>query len=151
MSYHNAFWKAVFTGIVSKPCATIAVPQIEARLICKDNLVPISLSDLVLRAHCRHSRRCRRRLIDEAYISTPAAVAQRAANCLEKAVQSFPAMQRRCRLSHADASSFVIHCQFFELFGSRRSPAFKLASLWNCLAAHELLLRDRKILLLEGR
>ncbi|GFX14892.1 hypothetical protein TNCV_1486341 [Trichonephila clavipes] len=48
-------------------------------------------------------------------------------------------------------SPSVVHSQFFELFGARRSTAFKLASLWNCSAAHELLLRDRKILLLEGR
>ncbi|GFS76063.1 hypothetical protein TNCV_4666691 [Trichonephila clavipes] len=45
-------------------------------------------------------------------------------------------------------SPSVAYCQFF---GARRSTAFKLTSLWNCSAAHELLLRDRKILLLEGR
>ncbi|GFV50194.1 hypothetical protein TNCV_621071 [Trichonephila clavipes] len=48
-------------------------------------------------------------------------------------------------------SPSVVHWQFFELFGSRRSTASKLASLWNCSAAHELILRNRKILLLEGR
>ncbi|GFX28119.1 hypothetical protein TNCV_424461 [Trichonephila clavipes] len=45
----------------------------------------------------------------------------------------------------------VVNCQFFELFGACRSTASKLASLWKCSAAHELLLRDRKVLLLEGR
>ncbi|GFX13015.1 hypothetical protein TNCV_3660101 [Trichonephila clavipes] len=40
----------------------------------------------------------------------------------------------------------VIHCQFFELFGARQSTASNLASLWNYYAAHEPLLRDRKIL-----
>ncbi|GFW20220.1 hypothetical protein TNCV_1855441 [Trichonephila clavipes] len=45
-------------------------------------------------------------------------------------------------------SSSVIHRQFCEFFGFRRSTASKLASLWNCSAAHELLLPDRKILLL---
>ncbi|GFU36377.1 hypothetical protein TNCV_4915981 [Trichonephila clavipes] len=52
---------------------------------------------------------------------------------------------------HALTSPSVVHCQFFELFGARRSTASKLASLRNCSAAHELLLRDKKILLLEGR
>ncbi|GFX20158.1 uncharacterized protein TNCV_1437181 [Trichonephila clavipes] len=43
--------------------------------------------------------RCnRRRRIDEADISTPVAVDQRAFNCLEEAVRSFT----RCRSSHAD-------------------------------------------------
>ncbi|GFV20210.1 hypothetical protein TNCV_4195081 [Trichonephila clavipes] len=45
----------------------------------------------------------------------------------------------------------VVHCQFFELFGSRRSFASKLVLLWNCSPVPELLLRDNKILLLEGR
>ncbi|GFV88178.1 hypothetical protein TNCV_3243271 [Trichonephila clavipes] len=42
-----------------------------------------------------HNPRCRRlRRIDEADISTPVAVDQRAANCLEKAVRSLTAMWR---------------------------------------------------------
>ncbi|GFY13604.1 hypothetical protein TNCV_4959741 [Trichonephila clavipes] len=48
-------------------------------------------------------------------------------------------------------SPSFIHCQCFELFGARRSTASKLVSPWNCSAAHELLLCNRKILLLEGR
>ncbi|GFV13079.1 uncharacterized protein TNCV_4714041 [Trichonephila clavipes] len=67
-------------------------------------------------AHCRRSRRwfavrgilykgtlarnprcVRRRRIDEANISTPVAVDQRAANCLEEAVRSFTTMRSRCR------------------------------------------------------
>ena len=47
-------------------------------------------------------------------------------------------------------SPFVIYCQFFELFAVRWSIASRLASLWNSSAAHHLLLRNRKILLLEG-
>ncbi|GFV07819.1 hypothetical protein TNCV_305671 [Trichonephila clavipes] len=47
-------------------------------------------------------------------------------------------------------SPSVIHCQFFKLFGALRSIASCLASLWNCSAAHEPLLRNRKILLFEG-
>ncbi|GFX79167.1 uncharacterized protein TNCV_4747511 [Trichonephila clavipes] len=39
----------------------------------------------------------RRRRIDEADISTPVAVEQRAANCLEEAVRLCTAMCRRCR------------------------------------------------------
>ncbi|GFX25343.1 uncharacterized protein TNCV_1275031 [Trichonephila clavipes] len=89
--------------------------------------------------------RCRR--IDEDEISTPVAVNQRAANCLGEAVRSFTAAgANQCIL----ASPSTIHCQFFELFGARRSTASKLASLWNCSPAHKLLLRGRKILLLEG-
>ncbi|PRD32167.1 UNVERIFIED_CONTAM: hypothetical protein NCL1_21324 [Trichonephila clavipes] len=41
-------------------------------------------------------------------------------------------------------SPSIVPCQFFELFGALLSTASKLASLWNCSAAHELLLRDRK-------
>ncbi|GFX20799.1 hypothetical protein TNCV_78561 [Trichonephila clavipes] len=44
----------------------------------------------------------------------------------------------------------VVHCQFFKLFGALRSTASQLASLWNCSVAHELLLRDKKIFLLES-
>ncbi|GFY24435.1 uncharacterized protein TNCV_1014831 [Trichonephila clavipes] len=51
---------------------------------------------------------------------------------------------------HALTSPSVTHCRFFELFGARRSTASKIASLWNCSTAHELLLRDREILPLEG-
>ncbi|GFU66199.1 hypothetical protein TNCV_2858721 [Trichonephila clavipes] len=48
-------------------------------------------------------------------------------------------------------SPSVVHCQFFKLVSTRRSTASKLVSLWNYSTAHKLLLRDRKILLLEGR
>ncbi|GFX77759.1 uncharacterized protein TNCV_1106761 [Trichonephila clavipes] len=55
---------------------------------------------------CRaRNPRCSRRLrIDEADISTPVAVDQRAVNCLEEAVRSFTAMGSRCRLSRADVT-----------------------------------------------
>ncbi|GFT01198.1 uncharacterized protein TNCV_3373201 [Trichonephila clavipes] len=46
----------------------------------------------------------RRRQIDEADISTPVAVDQRAANCLEEAVRSFTAMRRRFRSSRAEVT-----------------------------------------------
>ena len=96
------------------------------------------------------SPRCSRcRHINKADISTPVTVDQRAANCLEEAVRLFIALQNRFRSLMMSLS--VFHCQFFELFGARQSTATKLASLWNCSAAHELLLRDRKILLLAGR
>ncbi|GFU35775.1 uncharacterized protein TNCV_1083411 [Trichonephila clavipes] len=52
-----------------------------------------------------HNPRCdRRRKIDEADISTPVAVDQRAANCLEEAVQPFMAMGSNCRSSRADTT-----------------------------------------------
>ncbi|GFV14291.1 uncharacterized protein TNCV_807231 [Trichonephila clavipes] len=52
----------------------------------------------------RNPRCSRHRRIDEADISTPVAVDQRAANYLEKAAKSFNAMRSRCRLSHADVT-----------------------------------------------
>ncbi|GFW88576.1 hypothetical protein TNCV_828451 [Trichonephila clavipes] len=52
---------------------------------------------------------------------------------------------------HALKSPSFVDSQFFELFGARGSTASQLASLWNCFAAHELVLYDRKILLHEGR
>ncbi|GFU33789.1 uncharacterized protein TNCV_2828121 [Trichonephila clavipes] len=51
------------------------------------------------------NRRCiRRQRIDEAYISTPVALDQRASNSLEEAVRTFTAMQSRCRSSRADVT-----------------------------------------------
>ncbi|GFS94212.1 uncharacterized protein TNCV_3786691 [Trichonephila clavipes] len=84
--------------------------------------------------------------MDEDDISTHVAVDQHAANCLGEAVESFSGVDR-----HALTSPSVVHCQFLELFGARRSTASKLTSLWNCSAAHELIWKDKKILLLEGR
>ncbi|PRD31567.1 UNVERIFIED_CONTAM: hypothetical protein NCL1_23179 [Trichonephila clavipes] len=52
----------------------------------------------------RNPRRIRRRQIDDADISTAAAVDQRAVNCLEEAVRSFIAMQSRCRSSCAEVT-----------------------------------------------
>ncbi|GFY11089.1 uncharacterized protein TNCV_4470751 [Trichonephila clavipes] len=97
---------------------------------------------LALNPRCSRLRR-----IDEVDISTPVEVDQRAAYCLEEAVRLFTAMRSRCQSSRADVTS-IVHCQLFDV---RWSTASKLASLWNCSTAHELLLSDRKILLLEGR
>ncbi|GFV80285.1 uncharacterized protein TNCV_4956881 [Trichonephila clavipes] len=44
------------------------------------------------------------RRIDEADISKPVAIDQRAANCLEETVRSFTAMPSRCRSSRADVT-----------------------------------------------
>ncbi|GFY14614.1 hypothetical protein TNCV_4828171 [Trichonephila clavipes] len=74
----------------------------------------------------------------------PVAVDQRAAN--GHSPPSGAGVDRR-----AQASPSVVHCQFFKLFVTRRSTASKLTTLWDCSTAHELLLRNRKILLLEGR
>ncbi|GFU80456.1 uncharacterized protein TNCV_3845401 [Trichonephila clavipes] len=85
---------------------------------------------------------CRRRRIDKTNISTPVGVDQRSANCLEEVIRSITRPSGvgvdHCVL----ASPSVIHCQFF---GSCRSIASTLASLWNYSTAHELLLSDRKI------
>ena len=96
------------------------------------------------------SPRCsKRRRIDETDISTHVAADQLDANCLEEAVRSFAATQSRYRSPCVDVTFFV-YCQFFELIGARRSTVSKLGSQWNCSAAHELLLCERKTLLLEG-
>ncbi|GFW38390.1 uncharacterized protein TNCV_1332431 [Trichonephila clavipes] len=96
-----------------------------------------------------HNPRCNRlRQIDETEISTPVVEDQCDDNCLEEAVWSFTPSRAGVD-RHALTSPSVIHCQFFVLFGSRQSTASKLASLWNCSAAHELLFCDRKILLLK--
>ncbi|GFV65253.1 uncharacterized protein TNCV_4572531 [Trichonephila clavipes] len=52
----------------------------------------------------RNPRCIRRRRIDEADISTPVAVDQRAANCLDEAVRPFTTMRSRCRSSNADVA-----------------------------------------------
>ncbi|GFV18728.1 uncharacterized protein TNCV_4756151 [Trichonephila clavipes] len=96
----------------------------------------------------RNPRYSRHRRFDEADISTPVAIDQRTANCLDEAVRSFIAMRSSVdRLTLTSPS--LIYCPFFKPFGARRSTVSKLASLWNF--SHELLLRDRKILLFEGR
>ncbi|GFT92212.1 uncharacterized protein TNCV_3134831 [Trichonephila clavipes] len=70
---------------------------------------------------------------------TPAAVDQHAAKCLEKAVRSFTVMRSRCRLSRADVS-FRHLLPVFRVVLCLSATASKLATLWNCSAAHELLL-----------
>ncbi|GFV97296.1 uncharacterized protein TNCV_2038061 [Trichonephila clavipes] len=95
--------------------------------------------------HCRCSRRwfavrgirykgifarnplcSRHRPIDEADISTPLAVDQRAANCLEEAVRSFTTMWSTCRLSRTNItfrhplSIFrVVRCSLVHCFQTR--------------------------------
>ena len=94
-------------------------------------------------------QRCSRlRPIDEAEISTPVVVNQLAASARRKLYGHSPpaGVDRR-----ALTSTSVVNCQFFELFGACRFPSYKLASPWNCSAAHELLLCYWKILLLEVR
>ncbi|GFY07487.1 uncharacterized protein TNCV_5086721 [Trichonephila clavipes] len=83
----------------------------------------------------RNPRCSRRRRIDEADIRTPVAVDQSATTAWRKLYgHSLPfgaGVDRR-----AQRSPSVVHCQFFELFGARRSTASKLASLWNCSTVH---------------
>ncbi|GFX27958.1 uncharacterized protein TNCV_773431 [Trichonephila clavipes] len=52
----------------------------------------------------RNIRCSRRRRIEEVGISTPVAIDQPAANCLEEAVRSFTTMRSRCRSSRADVT-----------------------------------------------
>ena len=125
---------------------------------------------LCLRSHCRRRRRwiavrrilrkdtltrsagySRRQRIDEVHISILIALDQHASNYLEEAVRSLTAVRSRCRSSRADVS-FHRYSQFSScsvLVGSLLlSDIF--ASLWKYSAAHELLLLDRKILLVKG-
>ncbi|GFU73641.1 uncharacterized protein TNCV_3969561 [Trichonephila clavipes] len=98
MSFDNALWKAAFTRMASNTNAAIMAPQIEARrwFAVKGVLYKGPLA--------RNPWYSRRRRIDEADISTPVAVDQRATNHLEKAVRSFTAMQSKCPLSRADVT-----------------------------------------------
>ncbi|GFU67353.1 uncharacterized protein TNCV_1746431 [Trichonephila clavipes] len=52
----------------------------------------------------RNPRYSSRRRIDEDGISTPLAVDQHAANCLEEAIRSFTAIRSRCRSSRPDVT-----------------------------------------------
>ncbi|GFV30658.1 hypothetical protein TNCV_1777111 [Trichonephila clavipes] len=58
-------------------------------------------------------------------------------------------MWSKCRSSRSYIA-FRCPLPIFRVVG-HQSTASKLTSLWNCSAAHEFLLRDKKILLLEGR
>ncbi|GFS75007.1 uncharacterized protein TNCV_1396651 [Trichonephila clavipes] len=91
----------------------------------------------------RNPRCSRRRRIDEADISRPVAVDQRAANCLEEAVRLFTTMQSRCHLP-----SFIASFLSYSVLVGSLLPN---SHLWNCSTAHEVLLRDKEIFLLEGR
>ncbi|GFS91581.1 hypothetical protein TNCV_1139911 [Trichonephila clavipes] len=136
MTFNNALWKAAFIGIASNTNAAIMVPQIKAESVKKTTCYQAAPLHAIYSAAD----------VDEADIITPVAVDQCAANCLGQAVlyspPCGPGVYHRALISLS-----VVHFQFFELSGARRSTASKLASLRNCLAAHELLLRDRKILL----
>ncbi|GFT60007.1 hypothetical protein TNCV_2686921 [Trichonephila clavipes] len=91
MSFDKALWKAAFTGIASNTNAAIMVPEIEER---SPRLFAVR-GILYKGTLPRYPRCSRHRQNDEAGISTPVAVDQRAANCLEEAVWSFTPL--RCR------------------------------------------------------
>ncbi|GFV01618.1 hypothetical protein TNCV_2962111 [Trichonephila clavipes] len=93
----------------------------------------------------RSSRYSRHRPIDLAESSSSRR--KGCLNCLEVTVRPFKDMRTRCLSSHVDVTT----SSFFELSDACRSTASKLASLCNCSVAHELLLRDWKILLHECR
>ena len=93
-------------------------------------------------------RECRRQGIYDADISISVAVHERAANFLKEAVWSFTIMLRNFRLLLTDAN-FRRPLQVFRVVWWLL--VHKLASLWNNSAANNLLLYDKKVLLLEGR
>ncbi|GFX51831.1 uncharacterized protein TNCV_5015331 [Trichonephila clavipes] len=74
--------------------------QSQASMICLREI--LYKSTLACNPRCSRSRR-----IDEAHISTPVAVDQRAVNCREEALPSLTAMRSRCRSSRADVT---FHC-----------------------------------------
>ncbi|GFY16591.1 uncharacterized protein TNCV_736181 [Trichonephila clavipes] len=119
MSFANALWKAVFSGIASNTNAAIMVLQLK----CGSSEKTTWCQSGTLARNPRYSRRL---LIDEAVISTPVAVDQRAPNCLEEAVRSFTAMRIRCRLSCADVTFRhllpvfrVVGCSWVHCFQTR--------------------------------
>ncbi|GFX46096.1 uncharacterized protein TNCV_2094141 [Trichonephila clavipes] len=69
--------------------------QTQPSMVCREGI--LYKGTLACNPRCLRHRR-----IDEANISTPIAVDQRAANCLGEAVRSFTAMWSRCRSSRAD-------------------------------------------------
>ncbi|PRD31560.1 UNVERIFIED_CONTAM: hypothetical protein NCL1_23207 [Trichonephila clavipes] len=80
----------------------------------------------------------RRRRIDEADISTPVAVDQRAANCLEEAVRSFTTMRSKCRSSYTEVTFRrplpifrVVRCSSVHCFQTRIT-----VELFRCTRAH---------------
>ncbi|GFX89856.1 uncharacterized protein TNCV_1535031 [Trichonephila clavipes] len=114
--------------------------------IFSDMMVTVDLGSQQI----RRTDKLRRRRIDEANIRTPVEVDQRATKCLEQAAWSLTVIRSRCCLSRA------------EIFFRRPLPIFIVVrcSLVDCFqirvnvelfCSHELQLRERKIILLEGR
>ncbi|GFS89315.1 uncharacterized protein TNCV_3399891 [Trichonephila clavipes] len=93
------------------------------------------------------SPRCsRRRRIDEVDIKTPVPVDQRSTNCLEEAVRSFTGSRFRSLRSDVNFRRplpvfLVVRCSSVHCFQTRITV--------ELFSAHELLLRNRKILLLK--
>ncbi|GFU40473.1 hypothetical protein TNCV_1208341 [Trichonephila clavipes] len=85
--------------------------------------------DPALRHPLARNPRCsRHRIIDEVDITTPVAVNQRAANCLEELYgHSLPCGALIDCFTLTSPS--VVHCQFLELVGTLRSTASKLTLL----------------------
>ncbi|GFX51142.1 hypothetical protein TNCV_2734931 [Trichonephila clavipes] len=77
MAFDNAFWKTMFSSIVSNTNAAVMVPQIK-----------VGFEFL----HAVHGTEG----VYEAGINTPVAVDQRAANCLKETIRSFTTMRTRC-------------------------------------------------------
>ncbi|GFT89173.1 uncharacterized protein TNCV_3085511 [Trichonephila clavipes] len=85
-------------------------------------------------------------------LPTPVVVGQPAANCLEEAVRSFPVMWSRCRSSRADIT-FRRPLPVYRVVRYSSVHCFQTpitVAVW-CSAEHELLLCDRKVILLEGQ
>ncbi|GFX74908.1 hypothetical protein TNCV_1844801 [Trichonephila clavipes] len=133
MLFDNALWKAAFTGITSNTNVAIMVPQIEVWFILKDNLGQITSPGSVLMSP----------------FQTQPPMTKVLPIAWKKMYSHSPPCGAGVDRSTLTSPS-VIHCRFFELFVARRSTSSKLPSLWNCSTARELLLRNRKILLLEG-
>ncbi|GFV06555.1 uncharacterized protein TNCV_2948771 [Trichonephila clavipes] len=117
-------------------------PQIDASQLAwlcahgpiSDAVVDVSaMMEILYKGALVHNPWCsRRQRIDEIDISTPVAVDQRAANCLEESVRSFTAMRSRCRSLRAYVTFRrplpvfqVFRCssvQCFQLFRCTRAP-----------------------------
>ncbi|GFV41125.1 uncharacterized protein TNCV_2667161 [Trichonephila clavipes] len=135
----------------------ISVPQGSVRLVKKTQERKSSTCYLLITKGVTSSspvplktRRERERgeQIDEVDISTPVAVDQRVANCLEEALRSFTTMWNRYRSSRFDI--FRRPLQVFRVVRCSSVHCFETRISVELSAAHELLLRDMKILILKG-
>ena len=140
MSFDNALWKAALTGIASNTNAVIIIHlkrQIGAnqlaRLCAYEPLADAAIDGLPLGGSCiKALLHVVHGVADVNELSKPIFVhLYQEINLLSTALRKLYDFSPPCGAGvdrHALTSPSVVHCQFFELFRSRRSTASKLAS-----------------------